>query len=103
MKRLLTLLTAMLGTLISLTAAVVERPLEYKAGDVLCEGWHAYDDATTSRRPGLLIIHQWTGAGHSFTHKAAGNDNSKGAAYNAKADRDSWFPMEQFLKAALGR
>ncbi|MFM8905384.1 MAG: dienelactone hydrolase family protein, partial [Verrucomicrobiota bacterium] len=43
------------------------------------------------------------GAVHSFTHKAAGNDNSKGAAYNAEADRDSWFQMEQFLKATLGR
>ncbi|MFM8905749.1 MAG: dienelactone hydrolase family protein, partial [Verrucomicrobiota bacterium] len=61
MNRLLTLLTAVLGTLASLTAAVVERPLEYKAGGVLCEGWHAYDDAATSRRPGVLIIHQWTG------------------------------------------
>ena len=38
------------------------------------------------------------GAVHSFTHKAAGNDNSKGAAYNADADRDSWHQMEQFLK-----
>ncbi len=25
-------------------------------------------------------------------------DNSKGAAYNADADRDSWHQMEQFLK-----
>ena len=35
---------------------------------------------------------------HSFTHKATGDDNSKGAAYNAEADRDSWFQREQFLK-----
>jgi dienelactone hydrolase len=27
----------------------------------------------------------------------AGNDNSKGAAYNAKADKRSWEAMKQFL------
>ena len=44
------------------------------------------------------VLIKYPGAVHSFTHKAAGNDNSKGAAYNADADRDSWFQMEQFLK-----
>ena len=40
----------------------------------------------------------YPGAVHSFTHKAAGNDNSKGAAYNADADNASWAEMEKFLK-----
>jgi len=234
------LLPAFFAVVSTLSAAIVEKPLEYKAGEVLCEGWQAYDDAMPSKRPGVLIIHQWTGvsdhekeaarklaslgynvlvadiygkgirpqppaagkeagkykadrallraranaaldvlardsrtdasklaarsgakvlgvvsfhggldsptpadgknikakvlalhgaddpfvavkdiaafkaemkdhyvdwkfvsypgAVHSFTHKAAGNDNSKGAAYNADADRDSWYQMEQFLK-----
>ena len=35
---------------------------------------------------------------HSFTVKAAGNDNSKGAAYNEKADKRSWIAMNDFLK-----
>lgn len=254
MKALLPPLLAFLSTFGPLSAAIVEKPLEYKASDVLCEGWQAYDDAMPGKRPGVLIIHQWTGvsdhekeaarklaslgynvlvadiygkgirpqppaagkeagrykadrallrtrvnagldvlardertdasklaatgycfggtaaielarsgakvkgvvsfhggldsptpadgknikskvlalhgaddpfvaakdiaaftaemkdhyvdwkivsypgAVHSFTHKAAGNDNSKGAAYNADADRDSWYQMEQFLK-----
>lgn len=42
-------------------AAIVEKPVEYQAGDVLCEGWHAYDDAITGKRPSVLIVHQWTG------------------------------------------
>ena len=248
------LLPAFFAVVSTLSAAIVEKPLEYKAGEVLCEGWQAYDDALPNKRPGVLIIHQWTGvsdhekeaarklaslgynvlvadiygkgirpqppatgkeagkykadrallraranaaldvlardthtdasklaatgycfggtaaielarsgakvrgivsfhggldsptpadgknikskvlalhgaddpfvaakdiaafkaemkdhyvdwkfvsypgAVHSFTHKAAGNDNSKGAAYNADADRDSWYQMEQFLK-----
>lgn len=35
---------------------------------------------------------------HSFTDKAAGNDNSKGAAYNEKADLRSWSMMREFFK-----
>jgi dienelactone hydrolase len=34
---------------------------------------------------------------HSFTNPAAGNDNSKGAAYNQNADRRSWQAMKAFL------
>ncbi|NBX35310.1 dienelactone hydrolase family protein [bacterium] len=259
MKTLFPALLVVLGSFDSLTAAIVEQPLEYKSGDVVCEGWQAYDDAVTGKRPGVLVVHQWTGisdhekeaarklaalgynvlvadiygkgirpqppaagkeagkykadrpllraranaaldvlshdartdaaklaatgycfggtsvlelarsgaalkgvvsfhggldspapadgknikakvlalhgaddpyvpakdvaafeaelkaagvdyklvkypgAVHSFTHKAAGDDNSKGAAYNAAADRDSWFQMEQFLKRAFAR
>jgi dienelactone hydrolase len=34
---------------------------------------------------------------HSFTDWNAGNDNSKGAAYNEKADKRSWEAMKQFF------
>ena len=37
------------------------------------------------------------GAVHSFTNPDAGNDNSKGAAYNEKADKRSWEDMKQFF------
>ena len=37
------------------------------------------------------------GAVHSFTLKHAGNDNSKGAAYNEKADLRSWVMYKEFL------
>jgi dienelactone hydrolase len=40
---------------------------------------------------------QYGGAVHSFTQPMAGNDNSKGAAYNEKADKRSWETMKQFL------
>jgi dienelactone hydrolase len=38
---------------------------------------------------------------HSFTEKAAGNDNSKGAAYNELADKRSWLAMKDFFKENL--
>jgi dienelactone hydrolase len=42
-----------------------------------------------------LIV--YGGAVHSFTNPAAGNDKSKGAAYNAAADRRSWEAMKAFF------
>ena len=39
----------------------------------------------------------YSGAVHSFTRPDAGSDNSKGAAYNAKADVRSWAAMKQFF------
>lgn len=39
----------------------------------------------------------YSGAVHSFTEKAAGNDISKGAAYNEMADKRSWVAMKEFL------
>lgn len=40
----------------------------------------------------------YANAVHAFTEKEAGNDNSKGAAYNEKADKRSWQHFLQFLK-----
>lgn len=40
---------------------------------------------------------KYGGAVHSFTNPEAGNDPSKGAAYNASADRRSWQAMKSFL------
>jgi dienelactone hydrolase len=37
------------------------------------------------------------GAVHSFTNPEAGNDPSKGSAYNEAADKRSWAAMKQFF------
>jgi dienelactone hydrolase len=39
---------------------------------------------------------------HAFTNPQAGNDNSKGAAYNELADKRSWEHMKLFLKEVFG-
>lgn len=46
---------------------------------------------------------QYSGAVHSFTDKRAGNDNSKGMAYNEAADRRSWRAMRDFLEETLAK
>ncbi len=42
------------------------------------------------------------GAVHSFTNPASGNDPSRGAAYNEKADRRSWQAMRLFFEEIFG-
>ena len=39
----------------------------------------------------------YSGAVHAFSQQQAGNDNSKGAAYNETADRRSWEAMKAFF------
>jgi dienelactone hydrolase len=43
----------------------------------------------------------YSGAVHAFTQKSAGDDPSKGAAYNATADRRSWQAMKFFFAETL--
>ena len=40
---------------------------------------------------------KYGGAVHSFTQPMAGNDKSKGAAYNERADKRSWQDMKSFF------
>jgi dienelactone hydrolase len=42
-------------------------------------------------------LHEYSGAVHSFTNPDSGNDPSKGAAYDAKADARSWEALKVFL------
>ena len=35
--------------------------IEYKQGDTFLEGVLVYDDATKTKRPGILVVHQWLG------------------------------------------
>lgn len=167
--KLIAMLLAGFGTVFSLQAGIVEKEVEYELDGVTMEGFHAYDDEADGKRPGVLIIHQWTGltdyekmrarmlaelgynvfaadvygagirpqppeagevsgkykadrelyrarmqaglevlkadwqlvmyggAVHAFTQKMAGDDISKGAAYDAKADERSWEDMRQFF------
>ncbi len=44
----------------------------------------------------------YPGAVHAFTNPGAGSDVSKGAAYNEKADKESWQAMKAFLEQVIG-
>jgi dienelactone hydrolase len=47
----------------SALAKIKTEVVEYKDGDVALEGFLAYDDATDKPRPGVLLVHDWTGVG----------------------------------------
>lgn len=46
-------------------------------------------------------MNYYADAVHAFTEKSAGNDNSKGAAYNELADKRSWEAMKLFFNEVL--
>jgi dienelactone hydrolase len=56
----------------------------------------AFEDELRTAKVDWQLI-QYGGAVHSFTQPMAGNDNSKGAAYNEKADKRSWQAMQGFF------
>ncbi|WP_016952472.1 dienelactone hydrolase family protein [Anabaena sp. PCC 7108] len=49
-------------------AAIRTQNIEYKQGNTILEGYLAYDDAIKGKRPGVLVVHDWTGL-QTFTKK----------------------------------
>jgi dienelactone hydrolase len=37
--------------------------VEYRDGDVVLEGYLAYDPAVSAKRPGVMVVHEWKGHG----------------------------------------
>jgi len=54
----------------SVDAKVVGKTVTYRDGDAVLEGYVAYDDAATGRRPGVLVAHAWMGL-DAYTKKRA--------------------------------
>ncbi|VVC76676.1 hypothetical protein AQUSIP_20000 [Aquicella siphonis] len=44
--------------------------IDYLDGDVLLEGYYAYDDSIKERRPVVLVAHDWSGKNEFSCHKA---------------------------------
>lgn len=66
-----------------------------KAADI-----SAFQEEMRSAKVDWQMIY-YGNAVHSFTRPDAGNDNSKGAAYQPAADRRSWEAMKQFFAETL--
>lgn len=50
-----------LGPSAPAAAKVITRTVEYTEDGTTLEGFLAYDDAVTGKRPGVLVVHQWMG------------------------------------------
>lgn len=62
----LRILTAMgvASLMISTSKAEIHtQTLEYKDGNTTLEGYLAYDDSVSGKRPAVLVVHQWKGLG----------------------------------------
>lgn len=42
-------------------AGITTQDVEYREGETTLQGFHAFDDEVEGTRPGILIVHQWTG------------------------------------------
>src|SRR3989337_940830 len=56
-------LIAGLSLALNAHAEVVSEVVEYKQGDTVLEGYLAYDNAISGKRPGILVVHEWKGVG----------------------------------------
>lgn len=50
--------------------SIQTKSIEYRHGDVLLEGYMAWDASGTDKRPGVLISHAWRGRSDFENHKA---------------------------------
>ncbi len=69
MKRFISIFLVLAGAL-SVQAKIVTQTVEYKQGDTTLEGYLAYDDSISGKRPGVLIVHQWLGLTGYEKHRA---------------------------------
>lgn len=67
--------------------------IEYKDGDVILEGYYAYDDSIKGKRPAVLVSHDWSGK-NEFTCKKA--DQLAELGYVG-------FALDMFGKGKLGK
>jgi dienelactone hydrolase len=63
MLKYLIIPTLLLSYALSADAAIKTKVIEYKQGNTVLEGYLAWDDAKAGKRPGILVVHEWTGLG----------------------------------------
>jgi dienelactone hydrolase len=58
--RFVFLVLVLVGVVMS-HAAIVGKSVEYSADGITLKGYIAYDDKSTDKRPGILVVHEWWG------------------------------------------
>jgi len=69
MKKVISTLLVM-TSLLSTHAALQTRTIDYQQGGQTLEGFLAYDDSLSGKRPGVLVVHQWLGLTGYEKHRA---------------------------------
>jgi dienelactone hydrolase len=50
-----------IAVITSANAAVREEPITYSDGETTMKGFVVYDDASTAKQPGIVMVHEWWG------------------------------------------
>lgn len=61
MKMLLSVV--LLAAALPASAIIKTKAVEYRHGDVVLQGWAAWEDGFKDKRPGILVVHEWWGHG----------------------------------------
>ena len=61
MKRILFALMLLLFWNTLAIGAIIGEQIIYKSGDLTMQGYLAYDDTISGKRPGILVVHEWWG------------------------------------------
>ncbi|HQU34755.1 MAG TPA: dienelactone hydrolase family protein, partial [Thermoanaerobaculaceae bacterium] len=69
MRTLATVMMLALGASAA-SGEVRTKVVEYKQGNTALEGFLAWDDAVKGPRPGVLVVHEWTGLGRYVKSRA---------------------------------
>lgn len=59
--KVLICLVIILGMVMPVSGEVVTKTIDYKHGDVNLEGYLAWDNSSSNKRPGVLVVHEWMG------------------------------------------
>jgi dienelactone hydrolase len=70
MRQIISTAVLVFAMVSSAMGAIKTQRIEYKQGDTVLEGYLAYDDATTARHPGVIVVHEWWG-NNDYSHKRA--------------------------------
>ena len=61
MRTILAAALCAMAIVTSANAAIKEEPVTYTDGQTTMKGFVVYDDATTAKRPGIIMVHEWWG------------------------------------------
>ncbi|MDP3543078.1 MAG: dienelactone hydrolase family protein [Elusimicrobiota bacterium] len=63
MKNAILAAAILFAAIMPANALIKTRAVEYKDGDVVLQGWAAWEDGFKDARPGILVVHEWKGHG----------------------------------------
>jgi dienelactone hydrolase len=53
----------LVAMVVNTRAEIVSKPIEYKEGSAILEGFWVHDDSVKGKQPSVLVVHQWKGLG----------------------------------------